>query len=133
MIDGYDFFYGNKNVELGFRINPTPALVEYLDNCGFLDSEEVNEELYDETDVDYWTEMAQPIFDAVIDYYEDRVESTLEVECDKMNNGQAYDEDFVEMSEIDQIHEMAVLDPIWYGVGGMPLVECGYHYDKRGE
>ena len=76
MIDGYDFFYGNKNVELGFKVTITPQLVEYLENCGCLDEDEVDENIYDETDSDYYNGMAQPVYDAIIDYYLDRAEST---------------------------------------------------------
>lgn len=134
MIDGYDFFYGNSKVELGFKVTVIPTLVEYLEDCGFIDSEDVDERVYDETDVDEWTLLAQPVFDAIVEYYEDRAESILEIECDKMHNGQPYDEDFVNLSsDVDRICEVAMLDPIWYGLGGVALVECGYHYDERGD
>lgn len=132
MIDGYDFFYGNKTVELGFKVTITPQLVEYLENCGCLEEDEVDENIYDETDSDYYNDMAQPVYDAIIDYYLDRAESTLEVECDKMHKGEVYDEEFVNLSsDVDRVLEVAMCDPIWYGIGGFPLVECHYHYDKR--
>ena len=132
MIDGYDFFYGNSKVELGFKVNTTPDLVIYLENCGFIDSEDVDERVYDETDYDDWNIMAEPIFDAIIEYYEDRAESILEVECGRMNNGEPYDEEFVAIdSDVDRVFEVASLDPVWRGLGGYPLVECGYHYDHR--
>ena len=116
------FNYGNSQYELEFDVQVTERLLDTLKELGFLD-EDFDVDCYF-NDSDYDGDVKEDmISDAIIDYYDDRAESKLEVECDKMNCNKAYDEDFVNASDLERMLDIATFDDFGYLNYGCGLVK----------
>ena len=67
--------YGNDYQMILFEVKITDFVVEGLINLGFLEEDEFDKEAYDEEFDAYDSrELAKPVFDAIIDYYEFQVD-----------------------------------------------------------
>ena len=116
-----EFSYGNSRYELEFNVQVTEKLLDTLKELGFLD-EDFDVDCYFESGNDDIDVLDDMISDAIIDYYDDRAESKLEVECDKMNQGEDYDEDFVDADNLERIYEVATFDDFGYLNYGCRLI-----------
>ena len=100
--------YGNRREMILFKVTISRRMVEDLVLLGFLEEDAFDVDAYfNESDANYSQEMAQPVLDAIIDYFSDRAEATLEVESDKMDNGKPYDESFMDLSsDLERIYDV---------------------------
>lgn len=100
--------YGNRREMILFKVTISERMVEDLVALGFLEEDAFDMDAYfDESDAHDSQVMAQPVLDAIIDYFSDRAEATLEVESDKMDNGEAYDESFMDLSsDLERIYDV---------------------------
>ena len=82
--------YGNRHQMIRFDVNITESLVDSLINDGFLEEGEFDFDEYINDDWEEWevSPVAKPVLDAIIDWYEDRVE----VEDEKSENRSCRDE-----------------------------------------
>lgn len=126
-----NFSYGNSRYELEFDVQVTEKLLDTLKDLGFLD-EDFDVDCYFESDNDDNDVIDDMVSDAIIDYYDDRAESRLEVECDKMNNGKPYDENFVDADDLERMYDVATFDNFSYLNYGVELVRVRENYDNRG-
>ena len=116
------FNYGNSQYELEFDVQVTERLLDTLKELGFLDEDFDVDCYFDDSDYDGDVK-EDMISDAIIDYYDDRAESKLEVECDKMNCNKAYDEDFVNASDLERMLDIATFDDFGHLNYGCGLVK----------
>ena len=126
------FNYGNSQYELEFDVQVTERLLDTLKELGFLDEDFDVDCYFDDSDYDGDVK-EDMISDAIIDYYDDRTESKLEVEYDKMNDGKTYDEDFVNADDLERMLDIATFDNFAYLNYGVELVKVRENYDHRGQ
>lgn len=82
--------YGNRNQMIRFDVRIRQTLVDDLIRDGFLDEDEFNMDDYINEEYDDWgvSPIAKPVMDAIIDWYEDKVEE----EDEKSENRTCRDE-----------------------------------------
>lgn len=123
------FFYGNRSHELVFDVRVNKAILEELQELGFLDEEIDINWYFDNFDVDNQDEYESGIVDAFVDYYSDRADSYLEEQSYKMDCNEPYDEEFMELnSDLERIEYVADLYDfrhLNHGVGMVTVREWG--------
>lgn len=70
--------YGNSKEMLMFKVNINDYVVESLINDEYLEEGSFNESFYEETDGDYCQILAQPVLDAILDFYKYESEDAFE-------------------------------------------------------
>lgn len=115
------FNYGNSKESLKFKVRVTSALLNELKDFGFLDEDFDNEEYFNNNDCDW--EMDSQISDAIIDYYEAKADSKLDIEFEKIENGEDYDESYMDLdSDIQRVEYIATFDNFRHLDHGCELV-----------
>ena len=106
--------YGNDNQMILFEVKITDYVVEGLINLGFMEEDEFDKEAYDdEYDTYDSRELAKPVLDAIIEYYEFKVDE----EEDKLADKDLYDEwnsVWEDSSDLEKILLVSDLDT-WCG------------------
>lgn len=121
------FTYGNSRQELEFDVRVNVRFLEDLQMLGYLDEEFDIDEWFEDDSYD-WSDDDVKIRDAIIDYYEDRADSKLEFECEKMENGELYDDEFVDLSsDLDRMYDLWICGDRFQhcDVGGCDMVHIG--------
>ena len=97
--------YGNSHKMIRFDVRITETMVDELIDYGSLDEDfNFDFEAFDsETDGDYVQEMATPILEAIIDYYDNKVESFYEDLTDEEIRTDEWASSFNQSHELDRI------------------------------
>lgn len=93
--------YGNTWNMVMFSVNITEKMVKELIDDGYLEEGDFNESYFDETDADYSQEMAQPVLNAIIDWYLNQVD---EWEDKIAETGDCEEQEMWE--SMDELHKM---------------------------
>lgn len=104
--------YGNSHRMLMFEVNINEWVVWNLVTDGYLEEGDFDaERYYEETDSDYARELAQPVLDALLDFYEDKGESEYE-------DGGFDDCDIEKLDEMDTLDFMMLYCDIFDNLRG---------------
>lgn len=118
--------YGNANQMIRFDVRIRQSLVDDLVLDGYLDEDEFDIEEYFAEETDEWNSpVAKPVMDAVIEWYEDKVEE-MDEEVENATVRDEWHSNWETYTDLDKIVVLSYTGDNFYDyrhLGDVPLVE----------